>query len=429
MEKKAFYNPKEYQQLISIFNSLDEPIYVADPRTYEVLYVNPFLKKIFGNVSGMKCYKAFQNLSKPCAFCTNKYLFGPKSKRVHIWEFQNKINRRWYRCIDRAIDWIDGRKVRFELAIDITDRKLAEESLRQSERRYKELWNNAPVAYHIVDKKGIIRDVNKTELNLLGYTRKEMLGKSIFDFIIPSQRKHARQRFIRKLNVDKMEKFYDRVYLKKDKTHIFVAIEDVPEKDEAGKIIGMRTAMIDVSELKKLEQALKDFSLRDELTGLYNRRGFFTLAEQEIRKTQRNKKPFYTLFIDFDGLKNINDTKGHLIGDEALKKLGEILEKTFRKSDIIARIGGDEFVVLASEVKGEKAEVLVSRLREKIQKHNRETDQLHKISISVGAVRYDGKSPATIDKLLTMADKKMYQEKKKKFRSWKGITKTIFDWS
>ncbi|HOK80344.1 MAG TPA: diguanylate cyclase [bacterium] len=417
MKKKLVSSIKEYQQLISIFNSLDELIYIVDPETYKVLYVNPILIKTFGNVIGKKCYRVFQNLNKPCSFCTNKYIFGPDAKPVYIWEFQNKVNKRWYRCIDRPLTWIDGRKVRFELAIDITDKKLLEESLRKSQQRYKDLWDNAPVAYHIVDRNGTIKDVNKTELKMLGYSKKEMLGKQIFDFIIPSQRKAARERFMRKMKGEKVDKDYNRIYQRRDGTFLYVSIYDVPEKNEKGEIIGMRTAMIDISELKKMEETLKELSLKDELTGLYNRRGFFTLAEQEIRRTQRSKTPFQILFIDFDNLKIINDTKGHVAGDEVLKKLAEILRDTFRKSDIIARVGGDEFGVLAAEVKGGKqVSVLIDRLREKIRAFNKKQKNKYQISISIGTVRYDGNSPVTIDRLLAEADRKMYQEKIAKYK-------------
>lgn len=417
MENRLFQDAKEYQQIISIFNSLDELIYVVDPETYEILYTNPVLKRTFGNVIGTRCYNAFQNLDKPCSFCTNKYIFGPHARRVYIWEFQNKSNKRWYRCIDRALTWVDGRKVRFELAIDITDKKLIEESLRRSEQKYKDLWNNAPVSYHIVDKNGIIKDVNRTELKLLGYKRKEMIGKPIFDFIISSQRKQAYERFIQKIKGKKVEKFHDRIYLKKNGTPLYVSIYDVPERNEKGEIVGMRTAMIDITELKRLEQSLKEASFKDELTNLYNRRGFFALAEQEIRRTQRNKKPFFILFMDFDRLKNINDAKGHVIGDRALKDLGKILEETFRKSDIMARVGGDEFVILATEIKAEEEVIgLISRLREKIKIYNRKNYGLYQISVSIGVVKYSGARPVSIDNLLSLADKKMYQEKKEKFK-------------
>jgi PAS domain S-box-containing protein len=121
----------EYQQLLSIFDSIDEIIYVSDPKTYEVLYVNRSLIKNRGNVIGKKCYKAFQGFDSPCPFCTNKHIFGKKTGQPYIWEFQNKLNLRWYHCIDKAIRWPSGRWVRYEIALDITDRKLAEQALRK----------------------------------------------------------------------------------------------------------------------------------------------------------------------------------------------------------------------------------------------------------------------------------------------------------
>ena len=138
MEEKL---EKEKKQLISIFEGIDEPIYVVDPNTYEILFANKTLKKWFGeDIIGKKCYKVFQNLDEPCNFCTNDKIFGKNFGKTHVWEFQNKRNNRWYRCIDRAIIWPDGRKVRMEIAIDITDRVKAEEKVRdafEKEREFK----------------------------------------------------------------------------------------------------------------------------------------------------------------------------------------------------------------------------------------------------------------------------------------------------
>ncbi len=117
-------------EFLEIFDEIDAPVYVADPETYEILYANKAIKRFFGKkLIGKKCYQAFQNLDKPCPFCTNKYIFGENLGKTYIWDFQNKRNGRWYHCIDRAIKWHDGRYVRFEIAIDITDRKRFEERL------------------------------------------------------------------------------------------------------------------------------------------------------------------------------------------------------------------------------------------------------------------------------------------------------------
>lgn len=131
----------EREQLLSIFEGIDEPIYVVDPETYEILYVNKALREMLdGAVEGKKCYKAFQNLDKPCDFCTNDKILGKNFGKTFSWEWQNLKNKRWYRCIDKGIKWPDGREVRFEIAIDITERKKAEEKMRDllaKEREFK----------------------------------------------------------------------------------------------------------------------------------------------------------------------------------------------------------------------------------------------------------------------------------------------------
>jgi len=118
-----------YAKLVSMFDGIDGPVYVADPDTHEILYVNNAVRKMFGDVSGKKCYTVFQKSESPCSFCTNTYIFNENVGKSHVWDFQNQRNKRWYHCIDKAIHWPDGRLVRFEMAIDITRRKEAEDEL------------------------------------------------------------------------------------------------------------------------------------------------------------------------------------------------------------------------------------------------------------------------------------------------------------
>ncbi len=131
----------EHQQFVSLFDGIDEVVYVADPETHEILYLNQAGRDRFGNVAGQKCYRTLQNLDQPCPFCTNDLIFGENEGNTHTWEFQNKANDRWYRCIDKAIRWPDGRIVRYEMAIDITEHKQAEEALKESEFRYRAIAN------------------------------------------------------------------------------------------------------------------------------------------------------------------------------------------------------------------------------------------------------------------------------------------------
>ena len=124
----------------AILDGISEVIYVADPETYELLYVNEAFIKYWGDCTGQKCYKALQKLDSPCPFCTNDKIFDPhNTEGTYVWEFQNTVNRNWYRCIDKAIDWPDGRRVRYEMAIDITRQKEVEQALQAQTQEILEL--------------------------------------------------------------------------------------------------------------------------------------------------------------------------------------------------------------------------------------------------------------------------------------------------
>ena len=163
---------------------------------------------------------------------------------------------------------------------------------------------------------------------------------------------------------------------------------------------------------RKGEEELLALSLTDELTGLHNRRRFFILTEQCFKVAIRKKKRWMLLYIDMDDLKWINDHCGHNEGDQALIGLGTILKKTFRESDVIARIGGDEFAVLL-ESSAQSDAMLVGRLYENIRDYNAKVSQDYKLSISMGAARFDPEYPISVDKLLSKADALMYAQKRR----------------
>jgi len=193
-----------------------------------------------------------------------------------------------------------------------------------------------------------------------------------------------------------------------------VEVHGYPIFDRKGNINHVIEYNIDVTERKKMEKQLEDAAITDELTGLFNRRGFFTLGEQQCRLADRHSRNMSLLYIDLDGFKNINDELGHSTGDEALIDTANILRNTFRKSDIIARIGGDEFAVLLTEPSDIKAEdVVIAHVMEKFSLHNKQGGRKYELLLSIGMAHYDPKSSCSVDQLLNKADALMYQDKRR----------------
>lgn len=167
-------------------------------------------------------------------------------------------------------------------------------------------------------------------------------------------------------------------------------------------------------ERHRLTSALRSLSLIDDLTGLYNRRGFTDLAEQHLRLARRSSRAVLLFYLDVDRLKTINDTLGHHVGDRALNKVADILRETFRQSDIIARVGGDEFSVMALEVSEQHQRELLVRMREKVEGVNRRRKEAFALSLSVGMARFDGEGDVELEELLFEADRAMYADKRSK---------------
>jgi diguanylate cyclase (GGDEF)-like protein len=164
-----------------------------------------------------------------------------------------------------------------------------------------------------------------------------------------------------------------------------------------------------------LQAELGNLALTDELTGLYNRRGFMALAERQLKIGRRSGRGMLLFVMDVDRLKQINDSFGHFEGDRALKRTAEVLEETFRDSDVLARLGGDEFAVLAIEAAGHSEATIKTRLFECLKSISAEESR-YEISLSSGLVRFDPGSRTTIGELMAKADQAMYEQKRRRSR-------------
>ena len=173
-------------------------------------------------------------------------------------------------------------------------------------------------------------------------------------------------------------------------------------------------ALVFAIERHRMHTQLKTLSIIDDLTGLHNRRGFWTLTPQQIKNSARQRQEMALYYADLDGLKQINDTYGHQYGDWALAQTAQALRQTFRESDIIARMGGDEFTVLAMSQSPNDIASAVARLEANIAERNAGSQRPFTVQISIGAVLFDPAQPQNLDELLARADKALYQVKRAK---------------
>ena len=165
-----------------------------------------------------------------------------------------------------------------------------------------------------------------------------------------------------------------------------------------------------------LDGEMRSLALTDPLTGLHNRRGFVALGEQQLKLAIRNMQGVLLFFCDVDHLKEINDDYGHEEGDRAVVRAAQSLRETFRYSDIIGRLGGDEFGVLAFEAASESQEGILRRLAENIKTLSADETR-YSLSLSIGISRFDPETPLLLEELMSRADRAMYQKKRNRSKA------------
>lgn len=285
-----------------------------------------------------------------------------------------------------------------------------QQTLRKSEERYRALVESTEDSIYLVNRQYCYVFMNQNHLARLGFSVEEFLGRPYSDF-------HSKEETL------KFEAAVDEVFATgksvqqehksvRDNRYFIRTLSPVRKDD--GTVSAVTVISKQITERKKMEEELRKLSLTDELTGLYNRRGFMTLAAQQLKIANRMKRELLLISSDLDDLKVINDTMGHQEGDESLLAVATILMDTFRSSDIIARIGGDEFVVLQMKNPEDSLSISTERLQENIAEHNTKLQKPYKLSLSLGTVTYDPAQPQSLEQLLAEADEKMYEQKKSK---------------
>lgn len=282
----------ERAQLLSIFDGIDDAVYVTDPYTYEVLYANKAMKDKFGGeLVGGICYRKFQERDSPCDFCTNPIILKERGKPYH-WEYYNHTVDRYFMIMDRFIKWPDGRDVRFEIAKDITDRKRTEETLRESEEKYRNLIETTNEGVWIFNSVSETTYVNEKMAKMLGYSREEMVGSFIWDYADEEDKGVFQVKLAnRKQGIDEV---YELKLMRKEGSYVWLLVSAKAFFDKDGKFAGSLGMFTDITERKYAEEALK--KAHDSL-------------EAEVKqRTQELEKAYSSLKVSEKKYRNIIET-------------------------------------------------------------------------------------------------------------------------
>jgi len=288
------------------------------------------------------------------------------------------------------------------------------ENLSKSEEKYRTLVNNVTLGVFrsSADNKGYFQEANPALVSMLGYG-------SIEEFLkIPIIRHYTseddRLLFLKKIKENGFVKNEEMLFRKKDNTLLWVSANARAEYSEDGKLRWIDGVLEDITERKKTEDTLRSFSFIDELTKLFNRRGFTSNVIQQMKIAKRKKENMLLVFLDMDNMKEINDMYGHKEGDAALLKTAKIMKLAFRDSDILSRLGGDEFAAVMINASDSCIKTLNERIGECTVEVNRESKSKYDISLSWGIVEYKSDSNIGFEELLSEADNLMYRHKKSK---------------
>lgn len=380
-----------------IFNAVNDAIFIHDIETGNVIDVNLKACEMYGYTVDELKGPMDTITCEPPPYSKDDALrrisaANSEGPQIFEWRARDKNGRSFWVEVNLKRATVGGKDKIIAIIRDITERK-------RTEDRYRHLADSLPEVIFEIDLKGRLLYVNQNAFNFFSGTQEEFdKGIAVFDYIVPEDRFRIGENMIKILNGEYLggQEYTAR---RKDGSRFPITIHSKAITED-GKPVGFRGIIVDISERKKLEEQLKTLSLHDSLTGLYNRAYF----EHEMKLLC---KKFCLAVCDVDGLKLVNDTLGHDIGDKILITTARLLKHDLREKDIVARIGGDEFALILPDCDPAAAEAICARIQKNVTAHNLSNPNLP-LSISIG---FSYCANANIIDTFKEADNNMYREK------------------
>ncbi|WP_196138781.1 GGDEF domain-containing protein [Aliikangiella sp. G2MR2-5] len=293
---------------------------------------------------------------------------------------------------------------------DITLQQMLLNRLKQSESEFRKIIENMPGIFYRTDANGLITMASPYSADILGYDEKEVIGQPLSQFYSePHQRAEALTKIMqgggKPVEVESMLR-------KRDGSTIWVATSAFARYDKDGCFDGVEGISRNITDRKNLEAELREMAVRDQLTGLMNRFGLHEHLETALSRAKRKHNQVSIVYLDLDDFKQVNDQFGHIAGDNYLVEFAKRLIKSFRESDIVARIGGDEFLILLDEnTLIDSIDSFLSRLKRIMSEPYHQESQLMEFKYSLGIATFP-KHGSDASELLNYADQQMYCSKK-----------------
>ena len=397
-----------HRQTLTILDSINALVYVSNYETYEILYLNNYGRNIFGGAEGQPCFQVLQQgQAGPCSFCKTDCPedIVADDEMYKCWEMKSSFNNRHYECHSTAIKWLGGDNVRLVIATDITERKIAEELIFQSREWYRTIAEDIPALVTRYNPDFRFTYINNAYSRFVQLPGSEIIGRPIFNFI-PAEHHQALKDNLAKLTPDNPVCIIENTKIDYQKRTRWMRWIHRAIYIPGGGLKEYLAIGEDVTSQKINQARLEYMSMHDALTGVFNKAYY----DNEIKRLEGAREyPVAIICSDLDGLKSINDCYGHRAGDNMLKECASILKSSIRHGDILARFGGDEFVIIMPRTDLEAGEAVIRRIIETIDEYNRCGNEIH-LGLSIGLAVSESPEQS-LEGTFEQADRVMYKNK------------------